>query len=788
MSDTNKTENIMQSILDTCLNILRTDEYIVGEKALANINKILILKLIEPKFDELNIINYNYDLDYIEDIDERNDIKERCLNYIKFSNLVNYDKCYISLLKEIWEHIISNYNILKLLFENELTITKSKTIKKLLLKINELDKIDEDYDLLGDCYQNVIKDLMTGKVLGQFFTPPNIKNVMISLIKPKINEDGTIKSICDPTMGTGGFLLSYIKELKKQAKEQNIKLDWNYINNEVIYGKELDVDTHQLGISNLLISTGHYFNNLYIGDTLDEPIREKFDIIMANPPFGIKGLKYEDYKFDIKEEYLPIKTNNAIMLFLQAIIYMLKVNGKCAIVLPKGQELFSRNKTFAKIRKYLMETCNLKKIISFPSKTFEYTAIETCVLYFVKKCEKEDIDGLKTNNIKFYNYSNITNEYDLIAEASQEQIIENHYILISKTYIVKEIKEYNNIIEWKKLGDICDIFQGTMLNKSNIISGEYEVIGGGKVIGKHNNFNRYNDEITITRVGDINIKYMNNKYYLTDNAFAFKSNNKDINTQYIYYYLYYNIDLLKEYYTGTAQQVISKTNLKNIKIPIPCYNKQLDLIEYFELLEHNIKLNKSKMIEYEKFNKVEIKFNLREDYMNYVIDRKKLGDICDINYGERVVKKNIEEGEYYVYGGGDKTFKINKYNRDGYNIIISRFGLSEKCVRLINGKIFLNDSGLTVKSKNINILLDKYLGYYLYYNQDIIYNLSSGTAQLNLNMLNFKDINIPIPSFEYQLELINYYDNYDNYLSKINYLKEENINLAKKGKEIILII
>jgi len=196
-------------------------------------------------------------------------------------------------------------------------------------------------------------------------------------------------------MGTGGFLITYLQYILQQATAKNIKPDWDFIKTERLYGKELEPDTYQLAVSNMLISSGHMFEGLDRGDSIRVPITRKFDNILANPPFGIKRLKYDDFQSPLKSEYVPIKTGNAVSLFIQAIIYMSKINGKCAVVLPDGRDLFSKtNTTYVAIRKYLMKTCDLKEIIYLPSGIFTYTSIKTCVFYFVKK--REGIDVLET--------------------------------------------------------------------------------------------------------------------------------------------------------------------------------------------------------------------------------------------------------------------------------------------------------------------------------------------------------------------------------------------------------
>jgi type I restriction enzyme M protein len=94
---------------------------------------------------------------------------------------------------------------------------------------------------------------MKGDVLGQFFTPHKVTKMMVELTDPKIKKDGKIETIFDPAMGTGGFLISSIRHMQEQSKIQKIKLDWDFIANGGICGREADQDTYQLAISNMLI-------------------------------------------------------------------------------------------------------------------------------------------------------------------------------------------------------------------------------------------------------------------------------------------------------------------------------------------------------------------------------------------------------------------------------------------------------------------------------------------------------------------------------------------------------
>lgn len=121
---------------------------------------------------------------------------------------------------------------------------------------------------------------------------------------------------------------------------------------------------------------------------------------------------------------------------------------------------------------------------------------------------------------------------------------------------------------------------------------------------------------------------------------------------------------------------------------------------------------------------------------------------CIIQLGTRVVKKNVDEGEFPVYGGGGATFTTSTYNRENA-ILISRFAMSKKCTRFVQGKFFLNDSGLTIIPKE-NTLLFHYLKWNIFAINDKIYSLGKGVAQKNLDMKRFPFLLLSIPPVDEQ--------------------------------------
>jgi type I restriction-modification system DNA methylase subunit len=674
-------KNILINVFNSCLDILRDNEGLTGEKALKNMSYLLILKLIEPRIGrEIKFDEYNYDFSYIEDeMIEKH--KNKLLQIVRFSNLSNEKEDNLSVnIKYLWDDILSKHPTTKKIFlkDKGFDIQKKSTYKNLINKINSLDLSQNKYDILGNAYEEVIQHIMTGKILGQFFTPPIVKNIMINLINPQIYSNGKIDTCGDPTMGTGGFLITYLKYILEQAKTKNIKPDWDFIKTEGLYGKELDSDTYQLAVSNMLISSGHMFEQLDRGDSIRDPITRKFDNILANPPFGIKGLKYNDFECPLKSEYVPIKTDNAVSLFIQCIIYMLKINGKCAVVLPDGQDLFSKtNTTLVAIRKYLMKTCDLKEIIYLPSGIFTYTSIKTCVFYFVKKREGTDVLETKiklsknqkettrdykfsethqTTNIKFYDYDTIKDVKNLLIEVPIEKIFNNSYSLNYTDYINDENEEdqYKDDIVVKTLGEICNFLPKSKRNaKYGNKEGLYPFFKSSTKVDSYVDEPDYKEEsLIIGDGGKPNINYGIN-FSTSDHCYILQNKNKlSLNLKYVYYYLYYNLDIMSQLYTGVAIKNISKTNIEGIKIPIPSLEHQQEIVKYYEYNDELIK---------QLENEIENNKKQAQQFIKNIIKKTHVKN--DINEKTSSVKKKClikEENEVEVKKNTKKKIIIKK--------------------------------------------------------------------------------------------------------------------------------
>ena len=813
----------MIGVFKHCLNTLRDGEGLTGEKALRNLSGLLTLKLLEPQFGkEIDIDGYEYEFDsyFEDDVVEHN--KTRILSCVRFSRLANEKEDDIpNLMKYVWDIVLSNHPATKQIFlkGKGFDIQRKSTYKSIMDKLNALDLSNTEYDVLGSAYEEVIQDIMTGKVLGQFFTQPLVKKMMVKLIRPQIYPDGKIDTCCDPTMGTGGFLITYLQDILREATDKNIQPDWDFIKTEGLYGKELEPDTYQLAVSNMLISCGHMFEGLERGDSIRVPITRKFDNILANPPFGIKGLKYDDFQSPLKSEYVPIKTDNAVSLFIQAIVYMLNHNGKCAVVLPDGQDLFSKtNTTLVAIREYLMKTCDLKEIIYLPSGIFTYTSIKTCVFYFVKKREGKDVLETKikvsktqketgrdykfskthqTTNVKFYDYNPYEDIKNLLVEVPIEKIVSNSYSLNYAEYMKDETEEeeYEDGVVVKTLGEVCSIDYGTRIVRKDNVEGEYPVYGSGRAMFSTETFNREGFNILIGRfaLSLECVRFVNEKIFLNDSGLSIKPKTDILLHKYIGYYLLHNQNIIYNCARGTAQKNLEMDIFKSIKIPIPSLERQQEIVKYLDFIyEKANKTSNEKIAELKQLN--EFCLSNQKIFGENVV--KTLGEVCKFDIGgtpSRSKNEYYENGNNlwvsvrelnggYIYDTKEKITDLGVQNSSvklfAKDTILFSFKLSIGKTAIVGNPLYTNEAIAGILSKNNDLLNNKYLYYYLTIND--FSKLGSGIlGNGSLNKKSLEQIKIPIPSLERQKEIVEYCEYNDKLVKQLEKEIEQNQQQAR---------
>ena len=233
-------------------------------------------------------------------------------------------------------------------------------------------------DVRGDVYEYLLSKLSQSGVNGQFRTPRHIIRMMVELMQP-----GPEDVICDPACGTSGFLVSAGEYLKENYKEEIFfnKQKKDHYMNHMFHGYDMDRTMLRIGAMNMMT---HGIDNPFIEyrDSLSDqnPDREKYSLILANPPF--KGGLDADI---VSADLLKIcKTKKTELLFLALFLRMLKVGGRGAVIVPDGV-LFGSSTAHKAIRKELVEVNRLEAIISMPSGVFKpYAGVSTGILVFTK--------------------------------------------------------------------------------------------------------------------------------------------------------------------------------------------------------------------------------------------------------------------------------------------------------------------------------------------------------------------------------------------------------------------
>ena len=319
---------------------------------------------------------------------------------------------------------------------NEIIVDIIKELHKIDFKLEDLES-----DVLGDAYEYLIGKFakIAGKSKGEFYTPKQVSKILAKIVT---HGKTKIKSVYDPTCGSGSLLL----RVKKEAKVSEF------------YGQELNRTTYNLARMNMILHDIHYRKfDIKNEDTLENPqhLEKRFEAVVANPPFSAhwKGnknpLNSTDERFAQYGKLAP--NTKADYAFVQHMYYQLADNGTMAVILPHG--VLYRGAAENLIRKYLIEEKNaLDAVIGLPANIFYGTGIPTCILV-LKKCRKADdnivmIDAssddhfVKNGNKNELRDSNEKSDIDDIVNAYINRVPIDKYCAIVTFDKIKE-NEYN---------------------------------------------------------------------------------------------------------------------------------------------------------------------------------------------------------------------------------------------------------------------------------------------------------------------------------------------------------
>ncbi len=291
----------------------------------------------------------------------------------------------------------------------------------LVSAVNMIDRLPlERGDIKGDLYEYMLSKLTTAGVSGQFRTPRHIIRLMVDLLEPKPDE-----TIADPACGTAGFLVAAIESLHERYTSKQGRLEATdedgekvtddqgkpvyiytgdklepyraHIQSGMFYGFDFDISMLRIAAMNMMLHGVENADILY-QDTLSNSFPEKFpkeasdyfDLILANPPF--KGaLDPSDVHSSLTGK---VKTRKTELLFPTLMLRMLKIGGRCGVIVPDGV-LFGSSKAHRDLRQMLIEDNQLEAVVKLPAGVFKpYAGVSTAILIFTK--------GGKTEHVWYY--------------------------------------------------------------------------------------------------------------------------------------------------------------------------------------------------------------------------------------------------------------------------------------------------------------------------------------------------------------------------------------------------
>lgn len=337
-------------------------------------------------------------------------------------------------------------------------IPNERTLSRVVDGINGLDLNDKD--AMGDVYEYILGKMASSGINGQFRTPRHIIRMMVELMQPNLND-----VICDPAMGSAGFIVESAKYVSEKYENELLKKEnQEKYANSMFYGFDTDQTMLRIGAMNMMLH-GVENPNIEQRDSLseDNADKEKYSMILANPPFA-GSLEFADVSKDI---LALTRTKKTEILFLSLFIRILKLGGRCASIVPDGITNNTNDSAYTTIRQELVENQKLEAVISMPSGVFQpYAGVSTAILIFTKT------NAGGTDKVWFYNmkadgyalskkrtpvkendipdiisrFKNLKDEESRTRKdqsffVSKEDIVKNNYVLNINDFIETEKKE-----------------------------------------------------------------------------------------------------------------------------------------------------------------------------------------------------------------------------------------------------------------------------------------------------------------------------------------------------------
>jgi type I restriction enzyme M protein len=297
------------------------------------------------------------------------------------------------------------YKIGEIFSELKNKIQSGYNLREVINRIDELRfRTSAEKHEMSHLYEDKIKNMgNAGRNGGEYYTPRPLIKTIIKVVAPELGQ-----KIYDGAVGSAGFLVEAFEYLKEHNKNRSTAQD-KILQSKTFYGKEKKSLAYIIGIMNMILH-GVEAPNIIHTNTLSENLsdiqeKDRYDIVLANPPFG--GKEREEV-----QQNFPIRSSETAYLFLEHFIKILKAGGKAGIII-KNTFLSNMDNASVSLRKLLLESCNLHTIIDLPGGTFTGAGVKTVVLFFEKGSATRKIWYYQLNLNRNLGKTNPLNESDL---------------------------------------------------------------------------------------------------------------------------------------------------------------------------------------------------------------------------------------------------------------------------------------------------------------------------------------------------------------------------------------
>lgn len=697
---------------------------------------------------------------------------------------------------------------------------KHKEMLEILDKVN-MDGVDCQMDILGWVYEQHLKTgSSAARDLGQFFTDRFICDYMVALCKPGFKSKGVPESVCDPSMGTGGFLTSYMKFYKKHHADKSV--DWS-IQNKEIHGCDTDPKVAGVARLNLFMeSGGNRAVNLRTHDSLYGDLTQTgYDLILANMPFGLKGIKHAECCERVKD--LKIRGTKSEPLFLQLMMVSLNRGGRCAVVVPDGM-LVNGSTCHDETRKYLLDHFELKRVIKMKGQFFMNTGIQPSILFF-------ENTGKPTSVVEFW---------DVIKGANGD--IEETMVLsvprakfdASCSFDMRRYQEVKAVANpagfpMVKLSEACEVSKGKRCLVS-VESGGYPYQDVAHISRMVEKCILDTPAVLTPRAMSIGrFVYTDEKCHPSDDMFILKPKD-NLNAKYLYYYCLLNLSTkFKESLHGVKPTIdYSVFDYTNIIIP-PIETQQeivatldriyapgtTELAETLKLTDKAMDLvlanpggaSLEPIVEAQRLMRksgqmvADVKAQMIADVKAQMVAIMKsvnmrgfetitICEKCSMAIGGTPLRsKNeyYENGQYIWVSVSELNNNIimnskERINDDGVkysNVKLVKKGSVLMSFKLSIGKcsiagvdLYTNEAIVAFNSNDNNILINEYLYYYLS-TKDFSNSGKGSLGAGSMNKSSLSELTMPLPPIEFQKSLI----------IRLNALQTQLTSLENLGKQ-----